>query len=177
MFKKVLAVVLSLMALITFSSCDTFDSLLNDKASSNGRHTFKVGDKASTMFFDFTVLSAEKIDEYTGITPSENKQLIAVVATVTNTFGKDLELYDTDFFLQWGKNGEIEDGTMPIEAIDDAMAPGTYYLANGATVELLYVFEAPSEAPEFHFVYAEEYTEADTNKDKLGDYYSFSLPL
>ncbi len=177
MFKKVLAVTLSVMALFAFASCDIADSLLNDKTVFDRRHTFKVGEKASTMFFDFNVLSAEKVDEYDGITPSEDNQLITVVATVTNTFGKAIELYDDDFFLQWGKNGKIKGGVWPIEAIDDTMAPGTYYLANGATVEFLYVFEAPSEAAEFHFVYTEEYTEANRNKNKVGDFYSFSLPL
>ena len=177
MYKKVIALVLSVAALFTFASCSMLDTLLNkDEQSSDGRQTFQLNETASTMFFDFSIVSAEIVDEYAGILPTEGKQLIAVVATVTNTFGSELEMYADDFFLQWGKNGEIESGVFPIEAIDDTMAPETYFLADGETMEFHYIFEVPSTAQELHFVYSEVYVEED-NEEKYGDYYSFSLPL
>lgn len=161
MFKKGIALALSAAALFTFASCGMVSSLLNGGAEDHSK--YQVGQKVSTMFFDFTVLSANPVDEFAGITPGEGNQLIDVVITTTNNFGEDLEMYDTDFQLQWAGGDEAYADTF--EAVDETMAPYTHVLADGETMEFHYLYEAPADIKDFQLAYLEEIAYDDGEED------------
>lgn len=65
--------------------------------SSEGR----TGDTMETYFFDFTVNSAYLTSDYAGHTPAEGNVLLVADITVKNTFQQSIEMYDTDFQVQW----------------------------------------------------------------------------
>lgn len=65
--------------------------------SSEGR----TGDTMETYFFDFTVNSAYLTSDYAGRTPGEGNVLLVADITVKNTFEQSIEMYDTDFQVQW----------------------------------------------------------------------------
>ncbi len=80
-------------------------------------------DTMHTDFFDFTVNSAYTCDTYEDYTPAEGYQMLIAEITVKNTFSEEIEMYDTDFQIQWNDNA------------DDAYDwPITYYLQSGETV-------------------------------------------
>ncbi len=168
MFKKALALALSVTAMFTFASCSMLDSILNRDNQANGDRQFQIAQKVTTMFFDFSVLSATSVEEYAGITPSAGNQLIDVVITATNTFGEPLEMYDTDFQLQWKGGDDAYSNTMV--AVDDTMAPDTHELADGETMKFHYIYEAPADLTDFQLVYLEEIA-YDDGKEDTGEFF------
>lgn len=190
MLKRILALALALMAVMAFTACDDAKDALDDLvggASSTAGSTAKdnegglyeggIGSKMSTYFFDFVVVSAEVVEEYAGHTPSgEDMVLIDVVIATTNTFGEALEMYDTDYQLQWGARGDNDDYSVVLEALDDNAAPLTYALENGETMEFHYVFEAPRSETQFEICYMEEFGTSEDDYE-IGDifYVSFSV--
>lgn len=137
--------------------------------------TGDIGRAFSTMFFDYTVVSAESPAEYDGYTPSEGNKLLVLRVKVKNDFGSTLPMYDTDFQLQWGEGDE--DYAWAVDAFNDKMMPLEWELADKEEVTYDMLFEAPAAQNDFSLVYLEEYTDKDGN-EKTGDFFSadFSLP-
>lgn len=184
MFKKIIAIALLASAVFAFTGCSTISSLLGNGNNSNssaqgtnpdGTENLKIGQKISTMFFDFTVVSATSTNEFSGILPEDGMQLIDIVITSTNTFGEEIEMYDADFQLQWGEGDE--DYAVTLDSVDDAlMAPLTYALGDGETMEFHYVYQAPADIKDFTIVYLEEYVEGD-GTENTGTFYSVAFSV
>ncbi len=137
--------------------------------------TGDIGRTFSTMFFDYTVVSAESPAEYDGYTPAEGNRLLVLRVRVKNDFGSTLPMYDTDFQLQWGP-GDY-DYAWAVDAFNDEMMPLEWELADGREATYDMLFEAPAGQNDFSLVYLEEYTDADGN-DQTGEFFSadFTLP-
>lgn len=136
--------------------------------------TGDIGRTFSTMFFDYTVLSAESPSQYHGYTPEDGNKLVVVRVRVKNDFGSTLPMFDTDFPLFWGDGGY--DYSWAVDAFTDDMMPLEWELEDGkeATWEML--FEVPANKMDFSLSYLEEYTDRDGN-DQTGDWYDAQFTL
>ncbi len=134
-----------------------------------------IGRVFSTMFFDYTVVSAESPAEYDGYTASDGNKLLVLRVKVKNDFGSTLPMYDTDFQLEWGEGDEGY--AWAVDAFNDKMMPLEWELADKEEVTYDMLFEAPAAQNDFSLVYLEVYTDKDGN-EKTGDIFSadFSLP-
>ena len=136
----------------------------------------RTGDTMETFFFDFTVNSAYLTKDYEGYTPAEGNVLLVADITVKNTNQKSIEMYDTDFQIQWDDGDDafaypITINTETYEELDpvgDSQLPGTYTLAvdEERTGELVY--EVPAGFTDFSIAYLEQFVDEDGN-ESTGD--------
>lgn len=133
-----------------------------------------IGRTFDTMFFDYTVVSAESPAEYDGYTAASGNKLLVVGVKVKNDFGSTLPMYDTDFQIQWGP-GDY-DYAWAVDAFNDKMMPLEWELANGKEVTYDMLFEVPAGQNDFSLVYLEEYTDR-FGEDQVGDLYSADFTL
>lgn len=123
----------------------------------------RMGDVMHTVFFDYTVNSAYTCDTFEGYTPEEGNQLLVAEVTVKNTDRATIEMYDTDFQVQWGGHGEDE-YDFPItlysdETVSDAQLPGVYELGIAEERTGLLVYEVPAGEKDFSISYMEVFAD------------------
>ena len=141
-------------------------------SSSEGR----IGDTMETFFFDFTVNSVRLTRDYEGYTPADGNVLLVADITVKNTNRQSIEMYDTDFWAQWGKGDDVLAYPITLDAetyetldpVGDSQLPGTYTLAadEERTGELVY--EVPAGFTDFSIAYLEQFVDEDGN-ESTGD--------
>ena len=91
--------------------------------------------------------------------------LVDAVVLTKNVFTETIEMYDTDFQIQWG-DGE-EDYGYPIAALDDTMIPETYELGRAESKEYHCVYEVPEGSTDFSI--SVSYTHLDVYKRQVMD--------
>lgn len=161
-FLKKCPVVLAVLLLaLAFAAC-------SNTSTQGGKTNGDIGHTFSTMFFDYTVNSAESPAEYDGYTPADGNRLIVVNVSVKNDFGSTLPMYDTDFPLFWGDGGT--DYSWAVDAFNDKMMPLEWELADKKTATYDMLFEVPEDKTEFSLSYLEEYTDRNGN-DQTGEWY------
>lgn len=158
--KKCSVILAVLMLALAFAAC-------SDKKTSGG-----IGDTLSTMFFDYTVVSAESPSEYDGYTPEDGNKLLLLSVKVKNDFGSTLPMYDDDFQLQWG-DGEY---TWAVRAFNSEMMPAEWELENKKTATYDMLFEVPANETEFSLAYLEIYTDRNNNA-QTGDVFSITFTV
>ena len=62
------------------------------------------------MFFNFTVEDFLSSTDISGNKPDAGKQFVAVKLKVENTFGQDIQMFSTDFLLEWDKTSADDKG-------------------------------------------------------------------
>ena len=165
MRQKLFALAMATMMALGLTAC-------GGSGTSEGR----TGDTMETFFFDFTVNSAYLTKDYEGYTPAEGNALLVADITVKNTNQKSIEMYDTDFQIQWDDGDDafaypITINTETYEELDpvgDSQLPGTYTLAvdEERTGELVY--EVPAGFTDFSIAYLEQFVDEDGN-ESTGD--------
>ena len=141
------------------------------------------GDTMETYFFDFTVNSAYLTSDYAGHTPAEGNVLLVADITVKNTFQQSIEMYDTDFQVQWDDGDDayaypittdMETYT-EVDPVGENQLPGTYSLAvdEERTGELVY--EVPSGFADFSIAYLEQFVD-DSGEESTGETFFASFP-
>ena len=143
----------------------------------NGNAEGRFGDTMHTYFFDYTVNSAYLCDEYEGYEPLEGNEILVADVTVKNTSKTSIEMYDTDFQIQWNDDADdaydypitvyLEDG----EVLNDQMLPYMYDLSVNQSVNGLLVFEVPAGNKDFSISYLEMFDD-DTTGDVFFVYFS-----
>lgn len=97
-----------------------------------------------TYFFDYTVNNAYLCEEYNGYQPADGKCILVAEVTVKNTFNESIEMYDTDFQIQWNSDG-ADDYDYPITAyadpVSDDQLEETYELGINEETTGLLVYE------------------------------------
>lgn len=165
--KKLLSLMLALvLALALFAGCGGLGDEISPGSSSEAGgsnsdgdiHYGNVGDEFSTVFFDFTVLSAELVDAYEGYTAPEGWLLIDSVITVTNTTRYTLPMFNSDFFILWdtdeGTNGDF--GPEDTYGLPGVMAD-EYELPRNEIITEHVLFLVPDTCSDFDICYTEVY--------------------
>lgn len=141
-----------------------------DVYAEDGYGEGRLGSVMHTYFFDFTVNSAYLCGEYNGYTPAEGNVLLVADVTVKNTDNYSIEMYDTDFQIQWGEDADEDAYDYPItlyaDPVSDDQLPGTYPLAVDEEVTGLLVYEVPAGYNDFSISYLELFDD-----DTEGDVY------
>lgn len=114
-----------------------------------------VGENLSTLFFDFTVNKAARVDSYESYPAPEGTQLICATVTVTNTTDAPIAMYDSDFTLAWGDGADAF--AWLFDAFSEAMMPaeGTLNAGESRVYDLLY--PVPADQTSFALCYTEVY--------------------
>lgn len=172
--KKFISLLLATVTAISLVGCGSSSSIV--RPDSDGFAEGKLGDTMRTYFFDYTVNSAYLCDEYAGYTANDGYELLVADITVKNTTSSEVEMYDTDFQIQWNDDADdafdfsltlyTEDGA----ALSDDMLPGTYTLSGKESRTGLLVFEVPAGNNEFSISYM-EYFDDDTTGDTFFVYF------
>lgn len=168
--KRMYAVLLALVLALALAGCGGSSG----QDASEGR----VGDIMETYFFNFTVNSAYLCTEYEGYVPADGSVLLAADVTVKNTFNKSIEMYDTDFQIQWGDGDEdygypitidMETGE-ELDPVSDEQLPGTYNLGVNAERSGLLVYEVPADNVDFSISHLELFDDG-SDESEEGDVY------
>lgn len=170
--KKLASLTLAVIfAAVALTGCGSTPSGEPGYPNKEGYAEGRMGDTMHTYFFDYTVNSAYVCDTYEGYTPtSSNKELVVTEITVKNTHNASIEMYDSDFQIQWGDDVE-NDFDYPItlnfksgETIGENMLPDIYKLAINESRTGIIVFEVSSGKEDFSISYTEYF-----NNDTTGD--------
>lgn len=165
--KKFLSLFLAAAAIFSLTACgDTGKVVL---PNSEGYADGKAGDTMRTYFFDYTVNSAYLTDSYSGRSAEEGYELLVAEITVKNSTDSELEMYDSDFQLQWNDSSDDaftysltlydEEGAAPLS---DEMLPGIYTLTKGESRTGLLVFQIPAGSSDFSISYQEIFDDEST---------------
>ncbi len=118
--------------------------------------TANMGDSLTTMFFDFTLNSANVVSSYEDLVPSDaNYKLVLVNLTYTSTFLHDISVKDSDFYLIF--DGEKKAYTY--NALTENMMPLEETLSQGEAKTYDLLFAVPSSETEFSLCYNELYSD------------------
>lgn len=116
----------------------------------------KIGDAMHTAFFDYTVLSAKKVSEYEGITPSEGNVLVVCEIAIKNTFGAEIPMFNSDFQMQWDDDAE-DAYAYPLEDVDVTdYIPSQFPMAKDESRTVVAIYDVPDSA-EYSISYLEYY--------------------
>ena len=169
--KKISKSILLLTSVILLSGCLPFQSskypawttkgilesyTLSDGTSIDGWMGVNIGDKISIKGYDFTINTAEEVDSYQDYKPNENKKIIHVSVTISNTSDKNVEITDEEFALVWNLEKEDRSYVYPIkEKTEKEML---IKIKETKTIDLLFEVDKNSEKP-MAIYYYEQYSD------------------
>ncbi len=153
-----------------------------EDSSSSDPQTYEgeLGEKMSTMFFDFTVTDAYLSDSIGDVMPQDGNTFLVTEVTVKNTTEKDFSMFSTDFYLYYG-NGE-DDYALPRVYDDpdtlimDGEFEDEYTLASGKQVSGYLIYEVPAGLNTFLISAEDIYTDSD-GEEYYGDFYDVYIEL
>ena len=171
--KRLFALLLAAVLAVGLAGCGSPQDILNQAmgagngpggvSAKDGYAEGRIGDTLSSVFFDFSVDSAEFVDEYAGYAPAAGNVLLDTVVTVKNTFGEELPMFNSDFQIQWGDGDE--DYGYGVEGLtDSAIMPEEYTLKRAESVTYHVVYEVPAGSSNFSVSFL-EYFEDETEGD------------
>lgn len=171
MMKKLLSIALTLALALSLAACGGSSSgKSNVIKPTDGYADGAMGDTMRTKFFDYTVNSAYLCSRLDGYVPADGNELLVADVTVVNTFGEEIEMYDTDFQAQWGESGD-DAFSVPItcgpngeylDPVVDDQLPSVYPLADKESRTGLLIFEVPTGYSEFSVSYMEYFADDST---------------
>lgn len=165
--KKFIATLLAAMSVVMLVGCGS-GSVIRPK---DGYAEGKLGDTMRTYFFDYTVNSAYLCDTFEGYVPTEGYEILVTELKVTNTDNRNVEMYDSDFQIQWGDNSsDAFDYCLTYwdETFSDDVFPGIYTLSPKESRTAFLVFEVPEGHSQFSISYLELF-DTDDPDDREGD--------
>lgn len=164
--KKLIATLLAAMSVIMLVGCGS--KVIRPK---DGYAEGSMGDTLRTYFFDFSVNSAYLCDTFEGYVAMDGCELLVTELTITNTDSRNVEMYDSDFQVQWGDNAaDAFDFSLTYynETFSNKVFPGIYTLSAKESRTALLVFEVPEGYSQFSISYLELFV-ADDPDDQEGD--------
>ena len=158
----------------------------NAVTASFGKAEGGIGDIMKASFMKFRVNSAKTADSYQTIDAEEGTQFLVLNITTQVTQKANMMLYDTDYQIQWGGEGE-GDYSEPITYRDEwadsvtyrhasdfsgitSLFPGSAALYSGETVTYDYVYQVPQGLTDFR-LYFQEYFE----DERVGDLFLVNI--
>ena len=150
--------------------------------ASFGKAEGALGDTMQASFMKFRLNAAVTADRYQSIAAEEGMQLLVLNITTLVTQNKGMMLYDTDYQIQWGGEGEA-DYSEPVTYRDEwadsvcymkkvnldgitSLFPGSAVLAPGEAVTYDYVYQVPAGTADYRLMFKEYFED-----ESLGDYY------
>lgn len=167
--KKVCSLALALTLVLALAGCGGKSESSSGGSGAgyaeDGYAEGRIGDTMHTYFFDYTVNSAYVCDGFEGYVPADGNELLVAEVTVKNTGRASVEMYDTDFQVQWNGDSE-EDFGYPITfdgtetgapTVSDSQLPAIYTLGVNEEETGLLVYEVPAGNQDFSISYLEEF--------------------
>ena len=162
--KRFVAMMMALMMGLSLFGCYT-------AGGNGGDGSYKLGDKVSTMFFEFSVDSAQWVDEVNGYTASEGKVLLETKITMKNITGSAIPMGIYDFQAQWGDDENDEAFTYQSEDITgEDIIPLEFTLEAGESATYRVIFEVPAGSTQLSISTLDYYTD-ENGDDAEGDVY------
>lgn len=165
--KKLIATLLAAMSIVMLAGCGG-GNIIRPK---NGYAEGSMGDTMRTYFFDYSVNSAYLCDTFEGYVPMDGYEILVTELTITNNDSRNVEMYDSDFQIQWGDSAaDAFDFSLTYynETFSNDVFPGIYTLSAKESRTGLLVFEVPAGHSQFSISYLELF-EADDPDDQEGD--------
>ena len=150
--------------------------------ASFGRAEGALGDTMQASFLKFRLNSAAVTSRYQSVAADEGMQLLVLNISTKVTQKKGMMLYDTDYQVQWGSEGETDyaepvtyrdewaDFTGYIKSVNldgiTSMFPGSAVLAPEELVTYDYVYQVPAGTADFQLMFKEYFED-----ESLGDLY------
>lgn len=163
--KRIFALAAAAVLALALCSCSS-----SNKTGTGAPTPPGLKDEVKTIFFNFSVESAQWVDEVNGYAPAEGNALLDTVIKIKNTSGDDLPMGIYDFQAQWGGDGEEDFSFQSEDITGEGIMPVEFYMSKGETVEYHVYFEVPAGSTELSVSYWELYTDKDGN-EKDGDTY------
>lgn len=118
-----------------------------------------LGDVMENVFFSYRVDAAMFVESYAGYEAAEGNELIDVTVSVKNTFGEEIPMFNTDFQIQWGTEGEDDYrfGLSELALADGQVMPEEFTLQAEEAVQYHMIFEVPAGYELFSLSYLEIY--------------------
>ena len=171
--KKLISILLATLMLTTLAGCGTSTGVTgaNNVYAVEGYAEGGLEDIMNTYFFTFTVNSAYICEQYESYVPNEGYDLLVAEVTIKNTSGDSINMYDTDFQVQWGDDANDDAFDVPItyyvdttETIGKDIFPYEYELKNKESRTGHLVFEVPEGKTDYSISYLEYFAD-DTSGD------------
>lgn len=124
-------------------------TILDDGRKVGGYMDGRIGDTLPNAFFSYTVNDAYITGEFEGQVPAEGMSFLVAELSVKNTFGAELDMWSSDFQLQWGE--EDTDFGYPIEFFHESQMPDEFSMKKGETTTKLCVYEIPTPDAEIEY--------------------------
>lgn len=176
--KRLTSILLGALLVLSLTACG------GGVKAKDGLGEGKIGDVMQTYFFDFKVNSAQVADTYESYTPSEGNQVLIANVTVKNTTKNAIEMYDTDFWLEWSPQADEnfawpitsdEDGN-EVPTVSDNQLPYIYNLASKEERTGDLVFEIPAGTTvDIASIWSLEMFDDGSEEGDTGDYYAVYL--
>lgn len=169
--------VLALTAVVALALCACSGGSGSTVGATTDPYNGGLKDTIHTLFFDFSVESAQWVDEINGYTPSEGNALLDTVIKIKNTSSDNaLPMTIYDFQAQWGGEGDDDFSFQPEEISGDGIMPVEFTLNKGESVEYHVYYEVPTGSSALSVSYWELYTDKDGNEVD-GDTYFVEFTL
>jgi hypothetical protein len=133
---------------ISDSIVSTVRSLINIKGDVTG----EVGKAYLTQWFNFSVLSVERVKEYSGYVSEDGNILIDVEIAELCTFDESIDMGISDFFMD---SDSFLEYVYPITPLDDTMMPEHFMLQPKEKATYHMVYEVPEDTDDLRLVYIE----------------------
>ncbi len=137
--------------------------------------TYEQNENVTTMFFDLTVNSAQKVQSYEDfILQDENYELVLINITIKNNFASDIIMADSDFTIQYGE--QQSDISYAFDALNEKMMPLQQTLSPSQQQEYELLFPVIKGEENIKLCYTDIYID-DEGQETTGDAYCILLNL
>lgn len=165
---------LALAGVVAFVLCACSGGSTVGNGTSGDPLTKGLKDTVETLFFDFSVESAQWVEEVEGYTAAEGNALLDTVIKIKNTSNDgELPMSTYDFQAQWGGAGDDDYAYQPEELTGEGIMPVEFTLGKGETAEYHVVYEVPAGSTDLSVSYWELYTDSDGNEVEGDTYFVY----
>lgn len=142
------------------------------------RKRVEIGETISTAWFDYTVISVEKLEQnaFEEIEVLEGNQLLSVEIKLKSTYYKETPMSRYDFQIYWDHMDDADERCFALEAVTEEQLPDTYELDSGETREGTLLYQVPEEQSRYVLVF-QEYFDDGTQQGDVGTSYGTFLQL
>ena len=186
--KKVFAILLSLLLVISLTACSGSSNepaapeAVIKEAEDGGVFDGRIGETIRTYFFDFRVNEAYLCEDYHGYTPQDGNVLLVVKVDIENLMNSSIPMSDMDFQAQWSDDAD-DAFSWPITmdpdtyedrgTLCDEQLPYEYEMAIGEKIsngELVY--EVPEGEKDFSLSTVDDFADSDEDSNVYFVYFT-----